>query len=49
MSESLQDVIARAVPAYDELIWPKIQKGQSVLLSAHGNSLRSLAMQRWFR
>lgn len=42
--ESLQDTYARVLPYYKENIEPKLKAGQDVLIVAHGNSLRSLAM-----
>jgi len=42
--ESLKDTAARVVPFFDKWIVPELQKGKSVILVAHGNSLRSLIM-----
>ena len=43
--ESLKDTAARVVPFFDKWIVPELQKGKSVIVVAHGNSLRSLIMQ----
>ena len=40
--ESLKDTIARVLPYWEERIAPALAKGQRVLVSAHGNSLRAL-------
>ena len=40
--ESLKDTIARVLPCWDERIAPALKRGQRVLISAHGNSLRAL-------
>jgi len=40
--ESLKDVFARVIPYYQQTIEPLLKQGQTVLLSAHGNSLRAL-------
>jgi 2,3-bisphosphoglycerate-dependent phosphoglycerate mutase len=42
--ESLKDTVARVVPYYCREILPAVLNGQSVLISAHGNSLRALVM-----
>jgi len=41
-SESLKDTIARALPCYEMEIAPRLESGQRVLVSAHGNSLRGI-------
>lgn len=41
-TESLKDTIARALPAYEELVVPQLKAGKRVLIAAHGNSLRAL-------
>ena len=43
--ESLRDTALRVVPFYEKWILPELQKGKSVIVVAHGNSLRSLIMQ----
>ncbi len=40
--ESLKDTIARVLPYWEETIAPELRKGNRVLISAHGNSLRAL-------
>lgn len=42
--ESLKDTQNRVLPYYFEKIVPKLKEGKNVLISAHGNSLRSLVM-----
>jgi 2,3-bisphosphoglycerate-dependent phosphoglycerate mutase len=42
--ESLKDMLARALPYYMHMIQPHVLSGKSVLVVAHGNSLRSLIM-----
>jgi 2,3-bisphosphoglycerate-dependent phosphoglycerate mutase len=42
--ESLKDTLARALPYYVVHIQPDVLGGKSVLVSAHGNSLRALIM-----
>ena len=44
-SESLADTRVRAVAYYYERIVPELVQGKTVLVSAHGNSLRALVMQ----
>jgi 2,3-bisphosphoglycerate-dependent phosphoglycerate mutase len=41
-SESLADVQARLLPYWHERILPQLEAGMTVLLGAHGNSLRAL-------
>jgi len=41
-TESLKDTVARFVPYWTETIAPDIERGRSVLIAAHGNSLRAL-------
>lgn len=40
--ETLKDVYARVVPYYQQEILPHLEKGENVIIAAHGNSLRSL-------
>ena len=40
--ESLKDTVARALPYYVQHIQPRVLRGERVLVSAHGNSLRAL-------
>ena len=42
--ESLRDTAARVLPYYIQEILPHVMRGQNVLVSAHGNSLRALVM-----
>lgn len=42
--ESLKDTLARALPYYVTDILPRVLRGERVLVSAHGNSLRALVM-----
>ncbi|MEO6607127.1 MAG: 2,3-bisphosphoglycerate-dependent phosphoglycerate mutase [Aestuariivirga sp.] len=42
--ESLKDTLARSLPYYMHKIQPHVLEGKSVLVAAHGNSLRSLIM-----
>jgi 2,3-bisphosphoglycerate-dependent phosphoglycerate mutase len=42
--ESLKDTAARVLPYYIEAILPRVMAGERVLVAAHGNSLRALAM-----
>lgn len=41
-TECLKDVIARSLPYWYDQIVPDLQSGQTVLVAAHGNSLRAL-------
>lgn len=40
--ETLKMVYERAVPFYQQTVLPRLKKGETVLLVAHGNSIRSL-------
>jgi 2,3-bisphosphoglycerate-dependent phosphoglycerate mutase len=42
--ESLKDTEERVMPYYQDKIWPKLEAGKTVLITAHGNSLRALIM-----
>jgi len=42
--ESLKDTVARTLPYYVSEILPRVLRGERVLVSAHGNSLRSIVM-----
>jgi 2,3-bisphosphoglycerate-dependent phosphoglycerate mutase len=42
--ESLKDTAARVLPYYESHILPQIQAGKSIIVAAHGNSLRALVM-----
>ena len=41
-TESLKDTIARVLPYYQVAIAPQLAAGKTVLVAAHGNSLRAL-------
>lgn len=41
-TECLQDVVERFIPYFEEEILPRAKRGETVLLAAHGNSLRAL-------
>lgn len=40
--ESLQDTLWRSIPFFRREILPHLEKGETVLVSAHGNSLRAM-------
>ena len=42
--ESLKDTAARVLPYYIQEMLPRVLRGDNVLVSAHGNSLRALVM-----
>jgi 2,3-bisphosphoglycerate-dependent phosphoglycerate mutase len=42
LTECLKDVVERFVPYFTEVIVPDLQAGKTVLIAAHGNSLRAL-------
>jgi len=42
--ESLKDTAARVLPYYVQEILPRVLRGEHVIVSAHGNSLRALVM-----
>jgi 2,3-bisphosphoglycerate-dependent phosphoglycerate mutase len=42
--ESLKDTAARVLPYYIQDMLPRVLRGERVLVSAHGNSLRALVM-----
>jgi 2,3-bisphosphoglycerate-dependent phosphoglycerate mutase len=43
--ESLQDTAARVLPYYERAIKPHVLKDETILIAAHGNSLRALVME----
>ena len=43
-ARSSRDTLARALPYYITEILPRVMRGEHVLVSAHGNSLRALVM-----
>jgi len=42
LTECLADVVARFVPYFEQTIAPDLKAGKTVLIAAHGNSLRAL-------
>ena len=42
--ESLKDTAARTLPYFNDVILPALKAGKTVLIAAHGNSLRSIIM-----
>lgn len=42
--ESLKDTADRVLPYYERAIKPYLLKGETILIAAHGNSLRALVM-----
>src|SRR3974390_195170 len=40
-AESLKDTVARFLPYWDRVLVPQLRRGRTVLVSAHGNSLRA--------
>lgn len=42
--ESLKDTAERVLPYYKSKIEPELKKGNDIIISAHGNSLRALIM-----
>lgn len=44
-SESLEETAKRTLSYFHEVIVPQLNKGKTVLVSAHGNSLRALLME----
>jgi 2,3-bisphosphoglycerate-dependent phosphoglycerate mutase len=45
ISESLKDTAARTLPYFESKILPEVKAGKHIVVSAHGNSLRSIVMQ----
>jgi 2,3-bisphosphoglycerate-dependent phosphoglycerate mutase len=43
--ESLKDTAERVLPYYERIIKPYLLKGDTILVAAHGNSLRALIME----
>ena len=43
--ESLKDTAERTLPYYDSDIVPELAEGKTVIVAAHGNSLRSMVMR----
>ncbi|GAB09685.1 2,3-bisphosphoglycerate-dependent phosphoglycerate mutase [Gordonia araii NBRC 100433] len=42
LTECLKDVVTRLIPYYEETIVAELRAGKTVLIAAHGNSLRAL-------
>ena len=42
LTECLKDTVARFLPYWNTVIAPQVQEGKSVIIVAHGNSLRAL-------
>ena len=42
MTECLKDVVTRMIPYWEQEIIPDLKSGKTVLITAHGNSLRAL-------
>ena len=43
--ESLKDVVERVSPYFNENIKPLVDKGENILIAAHGNSLRAMMIE----
>ena len=43
--ESLKDTAERTLPYYEKMIKPYILNGETIIIAAHGNSLRALVMK----
>ena len=43
--ESHQDCVQRVTPFYRQYILPHVEKGETVIVAAHGNSLRPIIME----
>ena len=43
--ESLKDTAERALPYYEKMVKPHLLKGETIIIAAHGNSLRALVME----
>ena len=44
VTECLKDTVNRVLPCWHETIVPHVEKGENVIIVAHGNTLRSLVM-----
>ena len=42
MTESLKLTIERVLPYWQEVLFPQLAAGETVIIAAHGNSLRAL-------
>ncbi len=43
--ESLKDTAERTLPYYEKMIKPYVLQGETIIIAAHGNSLRALVME----
>ena len=43
--ESLEDTSKRTLPYFESKILPALERGENILISAHGNSLRAIVMK----
>ena len=43
--ESLKDVVERVSPYFQQIIKPLLDKGENILIAAHGNSLRAMMIE----
>jgi 2,3-bisphosphoglycerate-dependent phosphoglycerate mutase len=43
--ESLKDTAARTLPYFEEHVLADLAKGETIIIAAHGNSLRSIVME----
>jgi len=41
-TECLKDTVARVLPYWEDVIAPEIKAGKSIIIAAHGNSIRAL-------
>ena len=42
LTECLSDTVTRFLPYWNSIIAPQVQSGKSIIIAAHGNSLRAL-------
>ncbi len=42
LTECLKDTVQRVIPYWKERIAPRVQRGERILVAAHGNSLRAM-------
>jgi 2,3-bisphosphoglycerate-dependent phosphoglycerate mutase len=42
LTECLKDTVARVLPCWDDTLAPAIQRGERLVIAAHGNSIRAL-------
>lgn len=45
LTESLKDTVERAVPYFNEVIIPSLDRYDSIIVAAHGNSLRGIVKE----